>query len=126
MEAAEARVDLSRAHLARLGLDEVEVVRGRFAATLDGVLERIAPVDYAFVDGHHDEQATLDYVERITAVASPGAVLVVDDVRWSDGMARAWSRIAEGERVGLAADLGNVGVVVLGGAPRERVAVPLG
>ena len=99
------------------GLDNIELRVGRFQDTLPAALAE-GPLGYAFVDGHHDEEATLEYFERLLPHA-PEAVLVFDDIRWNDRMERAWRRIAADDRVGLAVDLDEYGVVFTGGAERR-------
>lgn len=115
LEGAASLADIARDNLRRLGLGMVEVVVGRFEDTLDDVLERRQPVDYVFVDGHHDRQATLAYFEQTIPFLAETAFLLFDDIAWSDGMKEAWSAIARDERVGLAVDLGAVGLCVLRG-----------
>lgn len=100
-----------------LGLD-IDYVLGLFTDTLDGTLDRIAPVQMAFIDGHHQYQPTLDYFEAIAAKASPGCVFIFDDIRWSSGMRQAWSELRRDSRFDAVADLGGVGIGVLRG-PRE-------
>jgi len=109
-------------NLDTLGLDNARVVVGRFEDTLPGVLEEMKPVDYVFIDGHHEEKATLDYFEALSPFLSDGAVVVFDDISWTPGMKRAWSTIAADQRVGFCLDLHTVGVVVVGGekAPGPR------
>ena len=58
IEGATSLADIARSNFQQLGLDTVEVVVGRFQDTLTEVLTSRQPVDYVFVDGHHDEQAT--------------------------------------------------------------------
>lgn len=99
--------------LASLKLGRAEVVPGWFQDTLGGVLDRVAPVDWAYVDGHHDEQATQDYFARLLCSLAGEAVLVFDDINWSDGMRRAWRAIAHHPRVAVVADLYVVGIVVV-------------
>jgi predicted O-methyltransferase YrrM len=111
LEGAPAWAAIAEETFASAGLDNVEIVVGRFADTLPSVLGG-QPLGYAFIDGHHDEEATLDYFERIVPCAD-GGVLVVDDIRWNEGMERAWSRIVADERVDLAVDLGHYGIVHL-------------
>lgn len=90
--------DAARENFASLGLDNVEVVVGKFKDTLGPVLER-APVDYAFVDGHHDEAATERYFEMLLGAADEDALCVFDDINWSPGMQRAWRYIVGHDRV---------------------------
>jgi predicted O-methyltransferase YrrM len=109
LEGAPAWAAIAEETFASAGLDNVDVVVGRFADTLPSVLAG-QHFGYAFIDGHHDEEATLDYFERIVPRAD-GGVLVVDDIRWNKCMERAWARIVADERVGLAVDLGHYGIV---------------
>jgi predicted O-methyltransferase YrrM len=97
---------------AELGLEAIEVRVGPFAETLPAVLAE-GPLQYAFVDGHHQEEATLAYFELLLPRA-PRAALVFDDIRWSDGMLRAWERIAGDPRVELAVDLDRYGIAFTG------------
>lgn len=113
LEGREDRAAVARETFARLGLDDVEVVVGTFRRTLATVLED-APFDLAFVDGHHDGDATLGYVDQIRAASVPGAILVLDDIRWSDSMTAAWHEVRQRLTASATADLGRVGVVVLG------------
>lgn len=85
---------VARRNLAGLGLGNVEVRIGSFAETLQPTLDDLSSVDFAFIDGHHDEQATLRYFKTILPHTANGAVLIFDDIRWSRGMRRAWRRIA--------------------------------
>ena len=82
----------------RLSLsDVVESRRAAFRDEAPDVLR--GGVGYAFIDGHHEEQATLDYLDLVEPELVPPGVVVFDDVTWSDGMARAWAKLHEDERV---------------------------
>jgi predicted O-methyltransferase YrrM len=89
-----------------------EIVVGPFRDTLDTVLERMAPIDFVFVDGHHEGRATEDYCDRLTPKMRSRGVMVFDDIRWSPGMLLAWQHICT--RVpGFCVDLGTMGLVLL-------------
>jgi predicted O-methyltransferase YrrM len=127
LEGAPTLAEIARANLGELGLDTVDVVVGRFGATLPSVLAARRPLDYVFVDGHHDGEATVAYFEQLLPHLAPRAYLVFDDVAWSDGMRRAWERIALDPRVSMVVDLGAIGVAVVDAArpaPR-RYRIPL-
>lgn len=119
LEGATPLARLATRTLSELGLDHVTVVEGRFQDTLDTVMRENAPIDFVFVDGHHDEQATVRYFDQIRPHLSPGALLVFDDIRWAPGMARAWRSIAESRNTELTIDLGAVGLCVVG-EPQEK------
>ena len=98
-----------------------EVITGRFQDTLAPLFDKRPAIDFAFVDGHHDRDATLSYFEQLVPHLSSEGVLVFDDIAWSAGMADAWSRIRSDHRVGLAVDLFKVGICALGGNGQASV-----
>lgn len=122
IELAEARADHARELLQRLGLDRGRVVTGPFDDVLPGVLEASAPVDFVFVDGHHDEQAVARYVAEIRPYLADGAVVLVDDIRWSTGMYAAWSALRSSDQARAAVDLDEIGLLVYAGPPARTSA----
>jgi predicted O-methyltransferase YrrM len=97
----------------------IDRVQGYFTDTLDDTLADIAPVDMAFIDGHHQYQPTLDYFEAIAAKASPGCVFLFDDIRWSGGMKKAWAKLKSDPRFETVADLGGMGIGILRSASQS-------
>jgi predicted O-methyltransferase YrrM len=94
----------------RLGLAElVETRTGDFADTLDAALGDAAPIDVLFIDGHHQHEPTVEYFERARPHLAGGAVVIFDDIRWSDGMRRAWSDVQASDQTEVSADLGATG-----------------
>lgn len=124
IEGDPAQAAIARANLGELGL-EVDVVEGRFQDVLADVAGRLAPLDYVFVDGHHERDATIGYFEALLPALADGAVVVFDDVSWSDGMRDAWRILGEHDRVAAALDLVAFGVCVVRDAPVEREAYRL-
>ena len=120
LEGAPAVASLAKQNLQSLGLDNVRVVVGRFQDTLGKVLEECGSIDYAFIDGHHDEQATLDYLEQIIPYLSETAILVFDDISWSKGMKRAWRAIELDRRVALSCNLHRIGICVMDKAATRK------
>ncbi len=121
LEGAGEVAALARENLSRLGLDRrATVVAGRFQDRLPGILGGKDPVEFAFVDGHHAEGPTLEYFETLLPRLAPSACLVFDDISWSEGMARAWKKIAADQRIGLAVDLFTMGIVLVGPAASSR------
>lgn len=114
LEGAESLADVSAGNLDELGLsDRVSIVRGRFSDTLDSAIAQLEPIEYAFIDGHHDEHATIDYFEQLLPHLAERSVLVFDDTSWTEGMKRAWQTIISHDAVTLSADLGAFGICVL-------------
>lgn len=113
LEASPYRLRLARRLHEKVGLaGEVTYGRGSFKDTLGQALRESGPIDYAFIDGHHDYQPTLDYFQTIRRGAKDGALIVFDDISWSRGMRRAWGEIKADRHVAVAADFGTMGVCV--------------
>lgn len=102
---------LARNHLSDLGIPNVEVRTGEFGHTLEAALSDLGRLDYAFLDGNHQEQATLDYFEKCLPFVHEGTVLVLDDIHWSGGMERAWEQIRKHPRVSLSLDVFFMGLL---------------
>lgn len=113
LEGASALADLAATGLRDLGLTRVEVRAGLFQDTLGPVLREMPRLDFAFIDGHHDEHATLAYLEQILPCLSRRAILVFDDIAWSEGMSRAWGAIRADSRIQVTLDLTSVGVCLV-------------
>jgi predicted O-methyltransferase YrrM len=111
-EGATELAAVARRNLAELMLP-AEIVLGLFHDTLAPQLRRMDEVDYAFIDGHHDEKATLDYFTTLYPALTARSLVVFDDIDWTDGMKGAWKSIEDDSRVTLSINLGPVGVCVV-------------
>jgi predicted O-methyltransferase YrrM len=97
-----------------------EVREGRFADTLEQAITDFTPVGLAFIDGHHVESATVDYMNAILPSAADEAILIFDDINWSDGMRRAWDAVVADERFALTVDLRSVGLAIVSKSATNR------
>jgi predicted O-methyltransferase YrrM len=111
LEGAPSLAAIARRTLDDLALPDVDVIVGRFADTLPTTLAA-GTFDFAFVDGHHDEEATVGYHGQLLPHLSREAVLVFDDIAWSEGMGRAWDAVAAHQSTVLAVDLETFGVCI--------------
>ena len=100
--------------LEQLKLDNFEIVVGPFHKTLSETLEAHKPIDFFFNDGHHDHDAVLNYFSMALPNLAKNAIVVLDDISWSDGMRNAWSKIVNHEKVASSIDLGEIGIIILG------------
>ena len=114
------RQKLAKEVHSNLGLNNVTYVGGLFADTLRGTLNKLGSIDFAFIDGHHQYKPTLDYFGEIFRFSTVDAVFVFDDIRWSDGMKKAWSELQDDGRLGLLVDLYSVGICVRAHEPTSR------
>jgi predicted O-methyltransferase YrrM len=114
MESSPYRQRLAAQNHERLGLNGITYVGGLFADTLNSALRGCGEIDLVFIDGHHQYKPTLDYLNQCISHVSRNCVFVFDDIRWSDGMKRAWSEIKDDPRFDLVLDLQSIGLCVHG------------
>ena len=95
------------------GCDNIVQHVGRFQDVLQGLLEQLQKVDFCFIDGHHDKEATLEYWAHIKPYMNRGGVVVFDDISWSDGMREAWETLKTDTCFKRIEDLQRLGICYL-------------
>ena len=65
-----------------------------------------------FIDGHHDQEATIQYFEKIIPFLGANSILIFDDINWSEGMFQAWQKIKSNSYVSMSFDFYKLGVVI--------------
>ncbi len=109
-------------NVAKIAKDNIEALNcmnikqriGKFQDILPSVLSEMKIIDFAFIDGHHDEEATIKYFEQIKPFLSKSAILVFDDISWSEGMIKAWNHIKNDKIFNSYDDLNKIGICYLG------------
>lgn len=92
-------------------LKNIHVEIGSFDAVLPSVISRLPSVDFAFIDGNHRKDATINYFQQLVTLAHNNSVFVFDDIHWSSGMEEAWEEIKSHSDVTLTIDLFFLGLV---------------
>jgi predicted O-methyltransferase YrrM len=113
IEGAGAVAAVAEKNFQSLGLGQVELIVGHFDQAIGGALDRLGPLDLAFVDGNHRREPTLRYFDLLISRASPSSVLIFDDIHWSPEMETAWLAIRQDPRAMLTIDLFFMGLVFL-------------
>lgn len=109
-----------RAHIARQTAERAgggaDVVVGLFEDALPAVLAGLdRDLDIAWIDGHHQRDATLRYFELIRPRLRPGAVVAFDDISWTPQMREAWAILERTEGFSDTLDLGAIGIGIWSG-----------
>jgi predicted O-methyltransferase YrrM len=102
---------LARDLHAKIGLQNIDVVIGPFASTLNRVLSEGTKWDLVFIDGHHAELPTIQYFDCIKPLLNEGAIVIVDDIYWSKGMTNAWENLKSRPDIRLSVDLYHIGIL---------------
>ena len=89
----------------------IKQVIGNFDDTLKGVIDSLDRLDFVFVDGNHQKDATLKYFEWCLPKVHENTLLIFDDIYWSEGMKEAWAEIKAHPQVTVTIDLFWIGLV---------------
>jgi len=98
-------------HAESMGRKNLDIRAGAFQQHLAKALNDLGQLDYAFIDGHHEEKATVQYFKECLAHCHENSVVVFDDIHWSAGMTNAWRTIQQHEKVTLSIDCFYFGMV---------------
>jgi len=110
MEGSMGMATIAQENFRKRGLS-VDLEIGEFNAILDQILKKTDRLDMVFFDGNHRKKSTLNYFNKCIVKANENSVFMFDDIHWSRGMQKAWSKIKSDKRVSLTVDLYWVGLV---------------
>lgn len=94
-----------------LDLSNIESLEGTFKDVIPTLPDK--KYDLIFIDGHHDGNATLQYVEQLLPHAHDDTFFILDDIRWSPSMKSAWEQLKMDERFHVSIDLFRMGMILL-------------
>lgn len=116
MEGSPEVAEIAKSTLSRIS-NKATLIRSDFDGALDQLLPELrSGIDLAFIDGHHEKEPTLHYLERLKPHMNRGSLLVFDDICWSDEMEEAWKLICAQKGIRCAIDLGRFGLCVWDGS----------
>ncbi|MDB5008471.1 MAG: SAM-dependent methyltransferase [Mucilaginibacter sp.] len=95
----------------KAGINNADLITGDFNDTLPGIINKLPTLDFVFVDGNHQKNATLKYFEWCLPKVHDNTLLIFDDIYWSQGMKEAWNQIKAHPKVTVTIDLFWIGLV---------------
>jgi predicted O-methyltransferase YrrM len=111
MEGCPQTAGIARESFELAGFKEVELITGNFDDNLPAVINKLDQLDFVFVDGNHQKDATLKYFEWCLPKVYEDTILIFDDIYWSEGMKEAWAQIKAHPQVSITVDLFWIGLV---------------
>ena len=70
-------------------------------------------IDLVFIDGNHQENATISYFKKCLNYSHNDTIFIFDDIYWSIGMENAWEKIKSHSKITLTIDLFHIGIVFI-------------
>jgi len=97
---------------AQLNCENVQIIYGDIDKMLPEKLEQLEKVDFAVMDANHTYEALQYYFNMLRKKMSPAGIMVIDDIRWSVEMYRAWKKLISNESVSISIEFLNRGVLL--------------
>jgi len=119
-EGAEKIAAVAQNNFNQLGLQNIELISGNFDNTLPPLLSRLNTIDFAFIDGNHRKEPTLNYFYQLLSHSTNSTILIFDDIHWSKEMEAAWHEIQQHPSVTLTIDLFFIGIVCMNDAIKVK------
>ncbi len=110
-EGSAAIASIAKNNFDALQIKNIELTEGDFAKTLSPLLNKTGKVDFAFVDGNHRKEPTIEYFTKLLNFSTHSTILIFDDIHWSEEMEAAWDEIKSHPSVTLTIDLFFIGLV---------------
>ena len=120
LEGAEEVSQIASANFKQLQLQNIVQVNGNFDNALPSVLDSMRTIDFAFIDGNHRKEPTLDYFLQLLPKVNNNSILIFDDIHWSRGMEEAWTAIKGHKDVRYSIDLFFIGILFFRQEFREK------
>jgi len=97
--------------LTQVGINNVEYQTSSFENELNRLKKEKSTFGLFFIDGDHTFTSTLQNFDKCLEIATEDAVIILDDIHWSDEMDGAWKTIKEHIKCQVSIDLFRFGVV---------------
>jgi predicted O-methyltransferase YrrM len=112
-EGSSAIAAVAKNNFDTLQIKNIRLTEGDFAKKLPPLLNEIGTIDFAFVDGNHRKEPTIDYFQQLLNSSTFSTILIFDDIHWSEEMEAAWEQIKNHSFVTLTIDLFFIGLVFI-------------
>lgn len=103
---------IARNTFQELNIRNTEQITGTFDNALPYILQCFKGKVLVFIDGDHQYESIMDYFHRIRSY-SDECLIIIDDIRWSEDMLKAWNKIISDSSVQISIDIFYMGMVLL-------------
>ena len=107
----DSSIEFCNARYQELGITNNQFIRGSFEEVLPRILNLDATIDLVYIDGDHSYEATMNNTYTILPFLSANSVVILDDIRWSPGMFRAWNELKMIKSFNYSIDFGRIGLL---------------
>lgn len=102
---------IAKRTLNNLNIKNVTLISSKFDEAIPEIIKSNQKIDCVFIDGNHQQEATLKYFEKFLPYLHNDSLLIFDDIYWSKDMTQAWEKIKNHPKVKVSVDLFELGLV---------------
>jgi predicted O-methyltransferase YrrM len=103
--------EVAAQQFAAMNFSNIQLKVAPFQNELPKVLQQVSSIDFAFIDGNHRYEPTIDYFHQLAEKSNNNTIIVIDDIHWSKEMEAAWKAVQQHSKVTLTLDLFFLGIV---------------
>jgi predicted O-methyltransferase YrrM len=112
VEGNSSLAQIARNTFHELNIGNTEQITGTFNDALHYIIQCFAGKVLVFIDGDHRFESIMGYFQRILCYHGE-CLVIIDDIRWSEDMLKAWKKIISDSSVQISIDIFNMGIVLL-------------
>ena len=101
---------IAQQYFKKFKLNNIQLIQDNFEKVINQLKTKF---DLIYIDGNHQELATLHYFEQLIPLSHNDTLFIFDDIHWSKGMENAWQTIYNDKRVTVSIDTFQWGIVSL-------------
>ena len=99
---------IAQQYFKKFKLNNIQLIQTDFEKAISQLQTKF---DLIYIDGNHQEAATLRYFEQLIPLSHNDTLFIFDDIYWSKGMENAWKTICNDKRVTVSIDTFQWGIV---------------
>lgn len=120
IEGCPQTASFAQRHFRQMGISNIEQHIGPFDEVLPAILKETTPFDLVYIDGNHQKEASLRYLEWLIPHLTQDAVVIFGDIHWTEEMEAAWKTLKAHPKVTLSIDLFECGLLFFRQAQLEK------
>lgn len=101
--------ELAKENFKKLGIAP-NIINAEFDSYLSTLNDE--KFDLIFIDGNHNGEATIKYVNQLKQHSHSNTFFILDDIRWSDDMYLAWNQLVSDNYFHVSMDLFRIGILL--------------
>ncbi|MAQ31964.1 MAG: hypothetical protein CMD26_04465 [Flavobacteriales bacterium] len=96
------------------------IIQGLYDKTFAELYKKKIKFNLCFIDGNHQKDPTIDYFQNLKSRLDLPAIMIFDDINWSNDMQSAWEIIKSDQDVCYSIDLFKWGIIIIDNSVSDR------